>query len=97
MDDRQKIKALNQWMFQEWGFHGSRAEYYHRSNSYLNEVLDDREGIPITLSVIYIELAKRLGVQIEGVGLPGHFIVQHRSTDDAVSYTHLTLPTSDLV
>lgn len=84
MDDRQKIKALNQWMFQEWGFHGSRAEYYHRSNSYLNEVLDDREGIPITLSVIYIELAKRLGVQIEGVGLPGHFIVQHRSTDDDV-------------
>src|SRR5262249_6281974 len=50
---------------------------YTRANSYLNEVIDDREGIPITLSVLYIELARRLGLNIVGVGLPGHFVVRH--------------------
>ncbi len=63
--------------FTERGFHGSRGDYYNRSNSYLSEVIDDREGLPITLSVLYIELARRLGVRLEGVGLPGHFVVRH--------------------
>src|SRR5204862_7877573 len=69
--------ALNKYLFTERGFHGSRGDYYNRSNSYLSEVIDDREGLPITLSVLYIELARRLGVKIEGVGLPGHFVVRH--------------------
>src|SRR5262249_25194751 len=71
------LAALNQFFFKERGFHGSRADYYHRSNSYLSEVIDDREGLPITLSVLYIELARRLGLKVEGVGLPGHFVVRY--------------------
>ena len=72
-----RLAALDKFLFHENGFHGSRTEYYHRSNSYLNEVIDDREGLPITLSVLYIELGRRLGLRIEGVGLPSHFIVRH--------------------
>src|SRR5262249_13164833 len=49
---------------------------YNKANSYLTEVIDDREGIPISLSVLYMELAKRLGLKVEGVGLPGHFMVR---------------------
>jgi regulator of sirC expression with transglutaminase-like and TPR domain len=75
--DRAKLAALGKLLFQERGFHGSRVAYYTRANSYLNEVLDDREGIPITLCVLYMELAQRLGVKVVGVGMPGHFIVKH--------------------
>jgi len=76
-DEAAKLAALNKALFQERGFHGSRGDYYHRSNSYLNEVIDDREGLPITLSVLYIEVAKRLGLKVVGVGFPGHFLVRH--------------------
>jgi regulator of sirC expression with transglutaminase-like and TPR domain len=76
-DEAAKLAALNKFFFEDRGFHGSRADYYHRSNSYLNEVLDDREGLPITLAVLYIELAKRVGLTMEGVGMPGHFVVRH--------------------
>ena len=72
-----KLAALNKFLFQERGFHGSRLEYYARANSYLNEVIDDREGLPITLSVLYMELARRLGLTVVGVPLPGHFVVRH--------------------
>jgi regulator of sirC expression with transglutaminase-like and TPR domain len=80
-DDAVKLAALNRYLFDEHGFHGSRGEYYHRSNSYVNEVLDDREGLPITLSVIYIELARKIGLKIVGVGLPGHFVVRYEPAD----------------
>jgi serine protease Do len=80
-DDAAKLAALNRYLFDEHGFHGSRGEYYHRSNSYVNEVLDDREGLPITLSVIYIELARKIGLKIVGVGLPGHFVVRYEPAD----------------
>jgi regulator of sirC expression with transglutaminase-like and TPR domain len=76
-DDKARLAALNKYLFEERGFHGSRGDYYNRSNSYLSEVLDDREGIPITLSILYIELGRRLGVSLHGVGLPGHFVVRH--------------------
>ena len=76
-DDAAKLATLNRVLFKELGFHGSRGDYYNRANSYVNEVLDDREGIPITLALVYMELAKRLGVSIDGVGLPGHFLVGH--------------------
>ncbi len=75
-DDAARVAALNRVLFQELGFHGSRTDYHNPSNSYLNEVLDDREGLPITLSVLYMELGRRVGVIIEGVGLPGHFIAR---------------------
>lgn len=74
--------ALHKYLFEENGFHGGRSEYYHRANSYLNRVIDDREGLPITLSILYMELGRRLGLKIEGVGLPGHFIVKHVVDDD---------------
>ncbi len=73
------VKRLNRYLFEENGFHGSRGDYSNRSNSYLNEVLDDREGLPITLSVLYVELASALGVQgVFGVPLPGKFMVGYR-------------------
>jgi len=70
-----KLNALAKYMFEENGFHGSRGDYYNRSNSYINEVIDDREGIPITLSALYMELARHLGLKMAGIGLPGHFVV----------------------
>ena len=76
-DDDARLAALNKFFFEESGFHGNRSDYYHRSNSYANEVLDDREGLPITLSIVYMELARRLGLRVEGVGLPGHFVVRY--------------------
>jgi serine protease Do len=80
-DDGAKLKALDEYLFNDNGFHGSRGDYYNRRNSYINEVLDDREGIPITLSLVYLELARRLGVDVVGVGLPGHFVVAWQPSD----------------
>lgn len=74
--DHERIAMLDRVLFSELGFHGSRGDYHNPSNSYINEVLDDREGIPITLSVVYMELAKRLGMTVQGIGFPGHFLVQ---------------------
>ena len=80
-NDADRLAMLDQVLFSELGFHGSRGDYYNRSNSYVNEVLDDREGIPITLAVVYMELAKRLGVELHGIGFPGHFLVRFDATD----------------
>jgi regulator of sirC expression with transglutaminase-like and TPR domain/S1-C subfamily serine protease len=71
--------ALDRYLFAEHGFHGSRGNYYHQANSYLNEVLDDREGLPITLAILYLELGRRLDLKVEGLGLPGHFMVRYTS------------------
>jgi serine protease Do len=76
-NELQKLAALNDYLFKDNGFHGSRTDYYHRANSYLSRVIDDREGLPITLAVLYIELGSRLGLKIEGVGLPAHFVVRY--------------------
>ncbi len=73
------VMALNRYVFQEEGFRGNTEEYYDPRNSYLNEVLDRRTGIPITLSTVYMEIARRAGLDVEGVGLPGHFIVRVRT------------------
>jgi regulator of sirC expression with transglutaminase-like and TPR domain len=70
----EKLKIMVHQLFQEMGFHGSTLDYSHPSNSYMNEVMDDREGLPITLSVLFIELANRLDLPVRGLGLPGHFI-----------------------
>jgi regulator of sirC expression with transglutaminase-like and TPR domain len=77
-DDKARLATLNRELFEQRGFHGSRSDYYNRANSYLNEVLDDREGLPITLSLLYLELAQRLGLKMVGIGLPGHFVVQYQ-------------------
>jgi regulator of sirC expression with transglutaminase-like and TPR domain len=74
--DDAKLAALNLYLFQQNGFHGARFNYYDRANSYLNRVIDDRAGLPITLSLLYVELGQRLGLKTEGIGMPGHFIVR---------------------
>jgi regulator of sirC expression with transglutaminase-like and TPR domain len=71
-----KLAALNDYLFQQNGYHGNRFDYYQRANSLLNRVIDDRAGLPITLSLLYMEVAKRIGLKIEGVGLPSHFVVR---------------------
>ena len=70
------IMALNRYLFQELGFHGNTEQYYDPRNSFLNDVLDRRTGIPITLSTVYMEVARRAGLEVDGVGLPGHFVVR---------------------
>lgn len=72
----QKIVALNRYLFDELGFHGNVEAYYDPRNSYLNQVLERRTGIPITLSILYMELGRRLGMRVEGVSFPGHFLVK---------------------
>lgn len=71
----EQVAALNGHLFGEIGFRGNRDAYYDPRNSYLNEVLDRKLGLPITLSLVYIEVARRLGLSVSGIGLPGHFIV----------------------
>jgi regulator of sirC expression with transglutaminase-like and TPR domain len=71
------IRALNQVLFDDLGFCGNGDDYYDPRNSFLNEVIDRRLGIPISLSVIYIEVARRLGVAVKGVGFPGHFLLRY--------------------
>lgn len=75
-DETARLAAIDRYLFEELGVHGSRFEYYTRANSYINEVIEDREGLPITLSVLYIELGRRFDLNIQGLGLPGHFVVQ---------------------
>src|SRR3989454_12535336 len=70
------VTELAGYLFRECGFRGNREEYYDPRNSYLNDVLERRLGIPITLSVVLIETGARLGLPIEGVGFPGHFLVR---------------------
>ncbi len=69
------LSAVNAYLFEEQGFKGNMDDYYDPRNSYLNEVLDRRTGIPITLSLIYMELGRRLGLVLEGLSFPGHFLV----------------------
>ena len=70
------VAALNKFIFGELGFAGNQANYYDPRNSLLSDVLERRTGIPITLSVVYMEIGRRAGLHVEGVGLPGHFIVR---------------------
>jgi regulator of sirC expression with transglutaminase-like and TPR domain len=70
------VAVVNRFLFEEQGFKGNADDYYDPRNSFLNQVLDRRTGIPITLSTVYMEVARRAGLPVEGVGLPGHFIVK---------------------
>ena len=73
-----RLKALNQYFFGELGFAGNVNNFYDRRNSYLHEVLATRRGIPITLALLYCELATQLGLTARGVSFPGHFLVKLR-------------------
>jgi regulator of sirC expression with transglutaminase-like and TPR domain len=83
----QKLDRLIAYLFRENGYHGSRSDYYNRANSYINEVIDDREGIPLTLSILFIELAQRIGLDgVSGAPLPGHFMVQFAPRGETPKY-----------
>ena len=75
-DQAPAIATLNAYLYEELGFSGNREHYDDPRNSFLNEVLDRRTGIPISLAVIYLEVARRAGLRIEGVNFPGHFLVR---------------------
>ena len=77
------VAALNREFFEIQGFRGNSEDYYDPRNSYLNEVLDRRLGIPITLSIVYMAIGRRLGLALEGVAFPGHFLVK-LTTDDSM-------------
>jgi regulator of sirC expression with transglutaminase-like and TPR domain len=75
-DLESRVKGLCRYLFHEMGFRGNVKEYYDPRNSYLNQVLDRRKGIPITLSLVAMTIGRRAGLEIAGVGLPGHFVAK---------------------
>ncbi|MFN0128975.1 MAG: transglutaminase family protein [Verrucomicrobiales bacterium] len=78
-----RVSRLNEFFFRENGFHGARFDYGNRANSRLPEVFDDREGIPIMLSTLYIEIGRRAGLDLIGLSRPGHFVAGLRPAPDA--------------
>lgn len=70
-----RVDALSDFLFDQMRFRGNRTDYHDPMNSHLNRVLDRKQGIPITLSILYVAIAQRLGLPAYGIGLPGHFIV----------------------
>lgn len=70
------IQTINQYLYAELGFRGNRTDYYNTQNSYLNQVLEHRLGIPITLALVYLSVAKRLDFPMLGIGMPGHFLIR---------------------
>lgn len=79
-----RLHRLREYLFEELGFAGDRADYFDPRNSHLNEVLNRRLGIPITLSLVLIEVGRRLDLEMEGIGLPGHFITGARIAGEQV-------------
>jgi regulator of sirC expression with transglutaminase-like and TPR domain len=78
---REKCRIVNRVLFHEWGFHGNVEHYTDPRNSFLDQVLARRTGIPISLSIVYLLVAERAGLELEPVGLPGHFVVGCFSDD----------------
>src|SRR5205807_10669323 len=83
-DLQARVQGLGRYQFHEMGVRGNARDYYDPRNSYLNVVLQRRTGIPITLSVVTIAIGRRAGMEIAGVGLPGHFIVKATDGDAEV-------------
>ena len=84
VDPLGQLHRLRECLFEEEGFSGNSEDYSDPRNSYLNDVLDRRLGIPITLSLVLIEVGRRLGLEMEGIGLPGHFITGARVDGEQV-------------
>lgn len=74
------LRAFNEYLYDEQGFAGNRERYDDPRNSFINEVLDRRTGIPISLAVVYLEVARRAGLHVDGVNFPGHFLLRARDT-----------------
>jgi regulator of sirC expression with transglutaminase-like and TPR domain len=75
------VEAFNRFIFEEAGFAGNQLNYHEPANSFLNRVIERRTGIPITLSIVYMEVGRKAGLEVDGIGLPGHFIVRARESD----------------
>ena len=71
-----KLRLLNNFFYQELGFSGNLNDYYNPDNSYLHKVISTRRGIPISLAVIYMELAQQIGLDVKGISFPGHFLMK---------------------
>ena len=80
LEPRRLAQVLSDHLFGHLGFRGNVGDYYDPRNSYLNEVLDRRVGIPITLSIVYVTVGTRLGLPVAGVSFPGHFIVAYQAS-----------------
>lgn len=78
------IQSLNQYFFDQLGYVGNTDDYYDPRNSFLNEVIERRTGIPITLSLIYLEVARRLNFPMVGINFPGHFIIRPEFEDTGI-------------
>jgi len=94
-----RLRSLNRYFFEELGFAGNVNDYHDPANSYLPEVLARRRGIPITLALLYIEIAAQIGLRAEGVSFPGHFLVKLRLSQGEVvidPFTGQSLSRSDL-
>lgn len=72
----ESVRAFNEYLYDEVGFTGNRDHYDDPRNNFLNEVIDRRTGIPISLAVIYLEIARRAGLRVDGVNFPGHFLLR---------------------
>jgi regulator of sirC expression with transglutaminase-like and TPR domain len=75
------VVALNEFLFDEQGFSGNTDDYYDPRNSFLNEVIDRKLGIPITLSILYMEIGRRVGLTMQGISFPGHFLVKSETDE----------------
>lgn len=80
------IDIITQHLFSQWGFKGNSEDYYNPENSFIDQVLHNRKGIPITLSVIYILIARRIGIPIIGIPMPAHFIVKYDDGEDEIFF-----------
>jgi regulator of sirC expression with transglutaminase-like and TPR domain len=78
------IQTLNDYLYNDLGFVGNSEDYYDPRNSYLNQVIDRRTGIPITLSLVYLEIARRVEFPMVGIGMPGHFLIRPLVNDMSV-------------
>lgn len=78
------IQSINHYLYTELGFTGNSTNYYDPDNSYFNQVIERRTGIPITLSLLYLEIAKRLDFPMQGVSMPGHFLIRPDLPDMAI-------------
>lgn len=70
------VQTINQYLYTDLGFRGNQDDYYDPRNSFLNQVIDRRTGIPITLSLVYLEIADRLGLPMVGINMPAHFLIR---------------------
>lgn len=81
-----RVHGLCRYLFHEMGFRGNDREYYDPRNSYLNQVIDRRKGIPITLSLLAVTIGNQVGLRVEGVGLPGHFVARAVDNGDVLIF-----------